>query len=63
MEPADVQRRQEILAQAPNSKSPETLTAAREFRPETIVLAGGVSANAELRRQLGDRIARLAQIG
>lgn len=36
----------------------KTLAAARDFQPKTIVLAGGVSANIELRRQLGERIAQ-----
>ena len=36
----------------------KTLAAAREFQPQTIILAGGVSANTELRRQLSECIAR-----
>lgn len=31
----------------------KTIKAARQFHPQTILLAGGVSANAELRKQLG----------
>ena len=34
----------------------KTLKAAEKFRPKTILLAGGVSANTELRKQLGSAI-------
>lgn len=34
----------------------KTLKAAEEFQPKTIMLAGGVSANIELRKQLGEAI-------
>jgi len=34
----------------------KTLKAAREYKPKTILLAGGVSANKELRRQLAEKI-------
>lgn len=34
----------------------KTLAAARIYSPKTIILAGGVSANQELRRQLGEAI-------
>ncbi|PIR73370.1 MAG: tRNA (adenosine(37)-N6)-threonylcarbamoyltransferase complex transferase subunit TsaD [Candidatus Moranbacteria bacterium CG10_big_fil_rev_8_21_14_0_10_35_21] len=34
----------------------KTLKAAEKFQPKTIMLAGGVSANQELRRQLGEAI-------
>ncbi len=34
----------------------KTLKAARIYHPKTIMLAGGVSANIELRKQLGDKI-------
>ena len=34
----------------------KTIRAAEKFEPKTIVLAGGVSANAELRKQLGEAI-------
>jgi len=34
----------------------KTLAAANKYRPETILLAGGVSANQELRKQLGGEI-------
>ena len=35
----------------------KTLRAAQEYQPKTIMLAGGVSANKELRKQLGEAIA------
>lgn len=35
----------------------KTLAAAKEYQPKTIILAGGVSANWELRKQLGEKIA------
>jgi N6-L-threonylcarbamoyladenine synthase len=38
----------------------KTLGAAKKFRPKTIMLAGGVSANVELRRQLGKTIRKIA---
>jgi len=34
----------------------KTLKAARKYKPKTILLGGGVSANTELRRQLGEAI-------
>jgi tRNA A37 threonylcarbamoyltransferase TsaD len=34
----------------------KTIAAAKKFHPKTIMLAGGVSANLELRRQLGEKI-------
>ncbi|MFA6048059.1 MAG: tRNA (adenosine(37)-N6)-threonylcarbamoyltransferase complex transferase subunit TsaD [Parcubacteria group bacterium] len=34
----------------------KTIRAARRYRPKTIMIAGGVSANIELRRQLGEKI-------
>lgn len=34
----------------------KTLKAAQKYHPKTIMLAGGVSANQELRRQLGESI-------
>jgi len=34
----------------------KTMRAAKKYNPETIMLAGGVSANSELRRQLGEAI-------
>jgi N6-L-threonylcarbamoyladenine synthase len=34
----------------------KTLKAAEKFKPKTIMLAGGVSANQELRRQLGEAV-------
>jgi N6-L-threonylcarbamoyladenine synthase len=34
----------------------KTIIAAKKFQPKTIMLAGGVSANNELRKQLGDKI-------
>jgi N6-L-threonylcarbamoyladenine synthase len=34
----------------------KTLKAAEKYKPKTIMLAGGVSANAELRKQLGEAI-------
>lgn len=34
----------------------KTIKAAKKYNPETIMLAGGVSANSELRRQLGEAI-------
>jgi N6-L-threonylcarbamoyladenine synthase len=34
----------------------KTLKAAKIYKPKTIMLAGGVSANQELRKQLGDKI-------
>jgi len=34
----------------------KTLHAAKKFNPKTIMLAGGVSANQELRKQLGEKI-------
>lgn len=34
----------------------KTLSATEAFRPKTVVLAGGVSANLELRRQLGEAL-------
>jgi N6-L-threonylcarbamoyladenine synthase len=36
----------------------KTVRAAQKHKPRTIVLAGGVSANQELRQQLGEKIAR-----
>ena len=36
----------------------KTIKAAEKYRPETILLAGGVSANRELRKQLGEAIAK-----
>lgn len=34
----------------------KTITAAKKYKPKTILLGGGVSANKELRRQLGEAI-------
>lgn len=34
----------------------KTIKAAQKFKPKTIMLAGGVSANIELRKQLGEKI-------
>ena len=34
----------------------KVVTAAAEFRPKTVVIGGGVAANAELRRQLAERL-------
>ena len=36
----------------------KTLRAAKEYKVKTIMIGGGVAANAELRRQLGERVAK-----
>ena len=57
---ADVQRRQEILAQAPDSKSPETLTAAHELVATTREkLSAAESAEAAARHSAEQSRARL----
>ncbi|MFY9457708.1 MAG: tRNA (adenosine(37)-N6)-threonylcarbamoyltransferase complex transferase subunit TsaD [Candidatus Spechtbacterales bacterium] len=41
----------------------KTIKAAKEYNAKTIMLAGGVAANAELRKQLGQKIKQLEKIG